>query len=150
MAVGLVWAASKRTVARPRARFTSHSCTPGTARAALVTCATQVAQSMPVTAMAVSAGEVASVVVVMASSQKSTERQAHLLHQFLVGSLAGFGVGGGAVAADAAGDAVFHVVGEQLDTHGVERGAHGRHLREDVDAVAVVIDHLLQPGDLPG
>src|SRR5262245_45986081 len=46
-------------------------------------------------------------------------------------------------------DAVLHVPVEDLEREAVERGRDGPDLREDVDAVAVVVDHLLDPADLP-
>ena len=42
-----------------------------------------------------------------------------------------------------AGDAVTHVVVEDAERQAVERGAHSRELREEVDAVAVLVDHPL-------
>jgi hypothetical protein len=39
--------------------------------------------------------------------------------------------------------------GEQLETRAIEGGACGGDLREDVHAVAVIIDHFLDAGDLP-
>jgi hypothetical protein len=46
---GDVFSASKRTRARPVARFTSHASTPATCRAAFSTCDTQLAQLIPAT-----------------------------------------------------------------------------------------------------
>src|SRR5207253_4885987 len=45
-------------------------------------------------------------------------------------------------------DAMLHVVLEHLERDAVERRACRRDLREDVDAVALVLDHLLQPAYL--
>src|SRR5215210_7766601 len=60
----------------------------------------------------------------------------HLVGQLLRGP--------GAVALD---DAVLHVLVEQAERHLVECGLDRADLRQHVDAVAVVIDHLL---DAPG
>src|SRR3954453_10866544 len=49
----------------------------------------------------------------------------------------------------AAGDAVRGVVGEQLEGDLVECRLDRRHLGDYVDAVAVVLDHSLDPADLP-
>src|SRR5262249_12723046 len=48
-----------------------------------------------------------------------------------------------------AGDAVLHVPVEDQEGEAVERGRDRADLREDVDAIAVVGDHLLDPADLP-
>ena len=45
-------------------------------------------------------------------------------------------------------DAVVHVVFEQVDRDRIERGLHGRNLREDVDAVLALRDHALQAAHL--
>src|SRR5664279_4680264 len=45
-------------------------------------------------------------------------------------------------------DAVLNVVFEDLQGDSLERRIDGRKLREDVDAVAVVLDHLLDPAHL--
>jgi hypothetical protein len=47
------------------------------------------------------------------------------------------------------GDAVRDVVLEKLRRDPFERRLHGRDLREDVDAVAVLLDHPLDPPHLP-
>src|SRR4051794_30966265 len=52
------------------------------------------------------------------------------------------------VAIGRADDAMLRVLVEQPERHLVERGLHGADLREDVDAVAVVLDHPLEPPDL--
>jgi hypothetical protein len=39
--------------------------------------------------------------------------------------------------------------GEQLEASAVKRGARGGDLCEDVHAIAVIIDHFLDAGDLP-
>ena len=54
----------------------------------------------------------------------------------------------GAVLA-AADDAMVGVVLEQAERDLVERGLHGRDLGDDVDAVAVLVDHLLDAAHLP-
>src|SRR5207244_5755368 len=46
------------------------------------------------------------------------------------------------------GDAVAHVAVEDLERERFERGVGRRDLREDVDAVAVVVDHPLDAADL--
>ena len=45
-------------------------------------------------------------------------------------------------------DAVLDVLVEQLERDALERVRHGGDLREDVDAVALVLDHPLDPADL--
>src|SRR4029077_6715538 len=45
-------------------------------------------------------------------------------------------------------DAVFRVVGEEQKRDSVEGRLHRTHLREDVDAVSVFLDHLLDASDL--
>ena len=56
--------------------------------------------------------------------------------------LAALLVRGGRVArGERAGDAVLDVLFEHLQRDGLERGADGAELRQDVDAVAVVLDH---------
>src|SRR5215212_11415539 len=45
-------------------------------------------------------------------------------------------------------DAVVHVVVEELEREALERRVHGGDLREDVDAVPVVVDHALDSADL--
>ena len=52
-------------------------------------------------------------------------------------------------ALDGVGDAVRHVVVEQLQRHGLQRPGGGRHLLEDIDAVPVLFDHTLQPRTCP-
>src|SRR5712691_6648448 len=47
-----------------------------------------------------------------------------------------------------AGDAVIHVAVEDLQRERIECGRHGADLREDVDAVPVFLDHLLDPAHL--
>ena len=47
------------------------------------------------------------------------------------------------------GDAVAQVLVDQPDGDALQRLRGGRHLREDVDAVVVVLDHPLEPADLP-
>ncbi len=59
----------------------------------------------------------------------------------------GFGVFGISAVAD---DAAFDVIAEELDTKGVEGGADGGDLVQDVDAVALVFDHALDAADLAG
>jgi len=46
------------------------------------------------------------------------------------------------------GDAIFDVVAEQRERHFVEGRFDRVHLGEDVDAVAIVIDHALDAADL--
>src|SRR5688500_3261113 len=60
-ALASVRCGSKRTTARPRARFTLHSPTPLSFRAALSTCATQLAQSIPLTASVASCSDFSAV-----------------------------------------------------------------------------------------
>ena len=55
---------------------------------------------------------------------------------------------GGVAGRERAGDAVVHVVVEDLEREALERRLDGRDLREDVDAVAVVLDHPLDPAHL--
>src|SRR6266511_3410975 len=45
-------------------------------------------------------------------------------------------------------DAVTEVLVDEPDADNLERGRHRRELRQDVDAVAVVVDHPLEPTDL--
>ena len=45
-------------------------------------------------------------------------------------------------------DAVGDVVVQDLEGHALERGLDGAHLGQDVDAVAVVVDHALDPAHL--
>src|SRR5215213_3679358 len=46
------------------------------------------------------------------------------------------------------GDAVVDVFVQELEGEALERGVHGGDLREDVDAVPVVVHHPLDPADL--
>ena len=46
------------------------------------------------------------------------------------------------------GHAMAHVAVEHLDGHVLERGLSGGDLREDVDAIGVLVDHALQPAHL--
>lgn len=46
------------------------------------------------------------------------------------------------------GDAVVDVVGEDLERDRLERRVDSRDLGEDIDAVAVAVDHLLDSADL--
>ena len=48
-----------------------------------------------------------------------------------------------------AGDAVLHVILEHLDPDRLEGGVDGSELGENVDAVAVVLDHLGDASHLP-
>src|SRR6266576_5056072 len=57
----------------------------------------------------------------------------------------GLGVAGGKRVRDA----VVHVVVEHLEREALEGGVHRPDLREDVDAVAVVLDHPLDTAYLP-
>src|SRR3981189_2998567 len=41
-----------------------------------------------------------------------------------------------------------HVISEHFFLDAPERGAHGRDLRDDIDAIAVLVDHLGQAADL--
>src|SRR5215218_3184571 len=50
---------------------------------------------------------------------------------------------------DRACDAVVDVVVEHLQAHVLECGHGGADLRQDVDAVALLLDHLLDPAHLP-
>jgi len=54
----------------------------------------------------------------------------------------------GLVVVGGAEDAVLRVIVEEPERDLVERGLHGRDLRQDVDAVAVVLDHALDAADL--
>src|SRR5207302_6207922 len=54
----------------------------------------------------------------------------------------------GALALAGAHHAVAGVVVDQAEGDLVERRLDGRDLREDVDAVALVLDHSLDPADL--
>jgi len=49
---------------------------------------------------------------------------------------------------DRFGHAVLRVVGEKKERDALERGFDRADLRQDVDAVAVIVDHLLQAPDL--
>ena len=71
----------------------------------------------------------------------ATHQPADRIHQLgglLVALLRGVG----------ADDAMVGVVVEQPERHLVQRRARGRDLREHVDAVAVLLDHALDPADL--
>ena len=46
--------------------------------------------------------------------------------------------------------ATFQVVTEEFDPERIERGADSRDLVEDIDTIAVVMDHPLDAGDLAG
>src|SRR5262249_54631527 len=57
----------------------------------------------------------------------------------------------GAVAGpDGVGDAVVDVVLQQQQRHALQRRLDRADLGQHVDAVAVFVDHLLEPADLPG
>src|SRR6202022_2016392 len=45
-------------------------------------------------------------------------------------------------------DAMRHVISEHLFLDAPERGTHGRDLRDDIDAIAVLVDHFGQAADL--
>src|SRR6266511_133257 len=63
--------------------------------------------------------------------------------------LLGLRAGSGHVArSERAGDAVAHVLVEDLEGERLECGVDGRDLGEDVDAVAVLLDHPFDPADL--
>src|SRR5215813_4388895 len=51
-----------------------------------------------------------------------------------------------------AGDGMLDAMGDMVAQHllldAAERGAHGRDLRDDVDAVAVLVDHFRQAANL--
>jgi hypothetical protein len=49
---------------------------------------------------------------------------------------------------DSAGHAIADVGVEHVDGDLLEGGLDGRHLREDVDAVGVLVDHSLEAADL--
>src|SRR5690606_15384217 len=51
--------------------------------------------------------------------------------------------------ADRGRGAVLQVVAHQLAAHAAQRLVHRRDLRHDVRAVAVFLDHALEPADLP-
>src|SRR2546423_1816608 len=53
-----------------------------------------------------------------------------------------------AARGERAGHAVVRMLLEQLLRDGLERGRDGADLRQDVDAVALVLDHLLDPAHL--
>ena len=46
--------------------------------------------------------------------------------------------------------AILNMVGEQKKPELIERGAKGGHLGEDIDAVALLVNHLLDTADLTG
>src|SRR5262245_40038970 len=50
---------------------------------------------------------------------------------------------------DGVGDAVSDVILQQAERHRLQRAGGRGDLGEDVDAVSVVLDHPLQPADLP-
>jgi hypothetical protein len=52
-------------------------------------------------------------------------------------------------ALDGVGDAVGHMVVEQLEGHRLQGAGRGRNLLEYIDAVAVLVHHALQASDLP-
>ena len=52
-------------------------------------------------------------------------------------------------ALDGVGDAVRHMVVEQLEGHRLQGAGRGRDLLEHIDAVAVLVHHALQAPDLP-
>src|SRR5699024_658462 len=58
-------------------------------------------------------------------------------------------VGLGAAVLDGAGHAVAEVLLEQAERDGLQRPGHRGDLREDVDAVLVLLDHPLQTAGLP-
>src|ERR1700704_3058818 len=45
-------------------------------------------------------------------------------------------------------DAMRHVVAQDFLFHAPERSAHRRNLRDDVDAIAILVDHLREAADL--
>src|ERR1700682_3867207 len=45
-------------------------------------------------------------------------------------------------------DAMRHVTPEHFFLDTPERGTHGRYLRDDIDAIAVLVDHLGQAANL--
>ena len=55
---------------------------------------------------------------------------------------------GGVPGGEGLGDTVRHVVLEQLCADLLQRSPHGRDLREDVDAVPVLLDHPLDAAHL--
>src|SRR5699024_2018684 len=55
----------------------------------------------------------------------------------------------GAAVLDGAGHAVAEVLLEQAERDGLQRPGHRGDLREDVDAVLVLLDHPLQTAGLP-
>src|SRR4051794_31333930 len=83
--------------------------------------------------VAVSFGECVS------GADQAGDRVARLL-DLLVGARAALG--------DGVGDAVPEVLVEQRQGHRLQRPGRGGDLRQDVDAVLVLVDHALQPADL--
>src|SRR5580704_15389231 len=65
-----------------------------------------------------------------------------------VGGLADLRAGRVATLGDGLRDAVPQMVFQQAQRHRLQRLGHRRDLGQDVDAVLVVLDHLLQPADL--
>ena len=49
-----------------------------------------------------------------------------------------------------ADDARLQMMIEQFDAEGIKGGADGGNLVQDIHAIAIVIDHALDPGDLAG
>ena len=47
-------------------------------------------------------------------------------------------------------DAILDVVGEQKEPKLIERGAKSGHLSEDINTVALLVNHLLDSADLTG
>src|SRR5262252_3897109 len=70
------------------------------------------------------------------------------LHQALDGLVELPDLLGRLARADRLGYAVLGVIGEQLEGDALEGGPCGIYLGQDVDAVAVVIQHLLDTSDL--
>jgi hypothetical protein len=48
-----------------------------------------------------------------------------------------------------ADDAGLKLAAEQLDSERIERGSNGGNLIQDIDAIPIILDHVLDTGDLP-
>jgi hypothetical protein len=56
---------------------------------------------------------------------------------------------GGVAAFDRVLDAMRHVIAQDFLFHATERRPHRRDLRDDVDAVALLVDHAREASHLP-
>ena len=48
-----------------------------------------------------------------------------------------------------ADDAGLKLAAEQLNSERIERGSNGGNLIQDIDAIPILLDHVLDTGDLP-